>query len=918
MRRIFYFFALLLFSASAVWAGPQSQIGPYTVEVTTDPGVIPVGKAQLQFKVTANGKPVEGARITALTKMPSMDMGEREQPARALETPGLYQAPAAFSMGGAYDVNIQISGPQGEAKGVIALSTGQNTAASGGGGFKWQWLLGLALILAAAFVFYRMRRTGQHFNARAVFNRQVLGGLALLGIMSVIAVYAVNHFRRDGSMTPVEAQGMEMNMPAPEGALPVELVAVTRGEVQNSVRYTGQAVGFLEQDVYPRVQGTLETMPFYAGDKVKKGQVLARLDTSQIAPQAAEKQAAVGVAQNNTAVTRLEAQGAQSAVGQAQNQLSAKNAAVTEARSDERKARAALGQKRGALSEAQNMVTRSRASVTEAQSGLRGARAQLAEAQSDAEAARQEQTGAQSDVTATQAKIADAQAQLTAARADLEYWTKEIARMKVLAREGAVSREEFQREQAQFENAGAKVKQAQAGVTQAQANVSGAQSKVGRSAAMIRSANAKARGAQAAIESNQARIDAARADQGAAAARVTQARAEVQSAGEEIGAAGARIEGAQADVAAQNSQLKQTQAAADAARGRIAQAQAGTEQAQAAAQGASATLGYAEVRAQLDGVVTQRLIGPGTLVTPGQSILKIAQINPIRLQANVAESDLKLIAVGAPVMVKASADAKKSVMARVTSIAPAVDPQSRTGLVEAVVDNPDAKFTPGEYVVMQITTGQVFGALKVPSRAIRYRTSPSGGTISTSDDAYVWVAQPVSGTSQMTAQRVAVKVQNDNGQSAAIVGNIEEGAQVVTSPAQSLTNGMTIMPAEKAGVVMASNNAPKMSGMNEMNNMDNMKGMSAPAAEVQKASVAVTESGYQPATLNLKAGVAAQVTFTRKTDATCGTEVLFPDYDINKKLPLNQPVTVEFTPKKSGTIAFSCGMKMLKGTVIVQ
>lgn len=915
MRRFIQLCALLLLCASAVWAGPQSKIGPYTVEVTTDPGVIPVGKAQLQLKVTANGQPVEGARISTLTKMPAMDMGEREQPARALETPGLYQAPAAFAMGGAYDVSLKISGPQGEASGVISLSTGQNTATSSGGGSRWQWLVGLAAIGAAAFVFYRMKRTGQSFNARGVFNRQVLGGLALLGAMFMVAVYAVNHFRRNGSMTPVEAQAMEMNMPAPEGALPVELASVKRGGVNDSVRYTGQAVGFLEQDVYPRVQGTLETMPFYAGDKVKKGQILARLDTSQIAPLAAEKQAAVGVAQNNTAVTRLEAQGAQSAVGQAQSQLDAKTSAVTEARSDERKTRAMLNQKRGALAEAQNMTTRSRAAVTQAQGELRGARAQLGEAQSDADAARAEQNGAQSDVTATQARIADAQAQLTAARADLEYWTKEIARMKVLVREGAVSREEFQREQAQFENAQAKVKQAQAGVTQAQANVSGAQSKVGRSAAMIRSAQAKARGAQAAIESNQARIDAAQADQGAAAARVTQARAEVQSAGEEIGAAGARIQGAQADVAAQNSQLKQTQAAADAARGRIAQAQAGTEQAQAAAQGASATLGYAEVRAQLDGVVTQRLIGPGTLVTPGQSILKIAQINPIRLQANVAESDLKLIAVGAPVMVKASADAKKSVMARVTSIAPAVDPQSRTGLVEAVVDNPDAKFTPGEYVVMQITTGQVFGALTVPSRAVRYRTTPSGGTVSTSDDAYVWVAQPVAGTSQMTAQRVPVKVQSDNGQSAAIVGDIKEGAQVITSPAQSLTNGMTIMPAEKAGVVMASTDKMKGTGMTGTG----MKGTDAPTAKVQKVSVALTESGYQPATLNLRANVPAQLTFTRKTDATCGTEVQFPDFNIRKKLPLNQPVTISFTPNKSGTLAFGCGMNMMvRGKMVVQ
>jgi plastocyanin domain-containing protein len=89
-------------------------------------------------------------------------------------------------------------------------------------------------------------------------------------------------------------------------------------------------------------------------------------------------------------------------------------------------------------------------------------------------------------------------------------------------------------------------------------------------------------------------------------------------------------------------------------------------------------------------------------------------------------------------------------------------------------------------------------------------------------------------------------------------------------------------------------------------------------AAVQKATVTVTESGYTPSTLNFKAGVPAQVTFVRKSDKTCGTEVLLPDYKIQKALPLNKPVVVAFTPKKAGTYTFTCGMKMFKGSVIVK
>jgi plastocyanin domain-containing protein len=35
-------------------------------------------------------------------------------------------------------------------------------------------------------------------------------------------------------------------------------------------------------------------------------------------------------------------------------------------------------------------------------------------------------------------------------------------------------------------------------------------------------------------------------------------------------------------------------------------------------------------------------------------------------------------------------------------------------------------------------------------------------------------------------------------------------------------------------------------------------------------------------------------------------------------LPLNEPVAIEFTPAKTGDIAFACGMNMLKGVVVVQ
>ena len=80
----------------------------------------------------------------------------------------------------------------------------------------------------------------------------------------------------------------------------------------------------------------------------------------------------------------------------------------------------------------------------------------------------------------------------------------------------------------------------------------------------------------------------------------------------------------------------------------------------------------------------------------------------------------------------------------------------------------------------------------------------------------------------------------------------------------------------------------------------------------------VNEQGYEPAKITLRADVPAHLTFLRTTDKTCATEVVFPSLNIKRALPLNELAVIEFTPAKSGDIAFACGMNMLHGTVVVR
>ena len=90
-----------------------------------------------------------------------------------------------------------------------------------------------------------------------------------------------------------------------------------------------------------------------------------------------------------------------------------------------------------------------------------------------------------------------------------------------------------------------------------------------------------------------------------------------------------------------------------------------------------------------------------------------------------------------------------------------------------------------------------------------------------------------------------------------------------------------------------------------------------PSVAVQEANITVTDASFDPQRVTLKAGVPARLTFTRTSDKTCATAVVFPTLNIRRDLPLNQPVVIEFTPARAGDTTFACGVNMLKGVVAV-
>jgi RND family efflux transporter MFP subunit len=514
------------------------------------------------------------------------------------------------------------------------------------------------------------------------------------------------------------------------------------------------------------------------------------LDTSQYDPQVAAQEAATNQARQQIGIAQSESAAAGAQAGEAESQIAAQSNNVAQAQHQAEVARAIIAQKKSTLKAVQSQGSKMRSVLQVAQNNYQAQLAAQSEAQSDVNVAQQMQAAAQANVAAAKTRIDDAQA-------DVEYWNAELPRIKVLLKGGAVSQQTYASELAQSKRATAKVEDAQAQLQAAQADVRVATAK-------IQSAESKTATAIAKSAASKSRIAKAKASVQQADALLEAAKADVNQAQGAAKAVKAQVNAALSTLQAQRQAADAAKSNAAAASGRIGAAQSGAQQAQAQLSSAEINKGYTLIRSQVDGVVTKRLISPGVLVHPGQAILQVAQINPIRLQANVAEEDLTRIHLGSQVSISSTDSSAKPVAAQVTSITPSVDAASHMGMVEAVVNNPKNKFLPGQYVKMAINVGQSKNVLRVPSSAIQWLADPNGSIETISTKPYVWIAKPETGqANSFTAQQMTVRLGATNGDVTAVVSGLKTGEMVVLGNQLNLSDGMALSNATAPQTPMA-------------------------------------------------------------------------------------------------------------------
>ncbi len=170
------------------------------------------------------------------------------------------------------------------------------------------------------------------------------------------------------------------------------------------------------------------------------------------------------------------------------------------------------------------------------------------------------------------------------------------------------------------------------------------------------------------------------------------------------------------------------------------------------------------VLAPIGGEVVERMVQPGQVVQAGATrVFTISNVGAVWVWVNVYQSDLAHIHLGDPVTVETDAYSRVF-RGRISYIAPALDPNTRTLKVRIVTDNPGGMLKKDMYVTAIVQAGKT-KSLTVPDAAV-LRNSVN--------ETFVYV---LVGKNQF-AQRLVTIGRSENGQTQ-ILSGLKDGEKVV-------------------------------------------------------------------------------------------------------------------------------------------
>jgi RND family efflux transporter MFP subunit len=186
---------------------------------------------------------------------------------------------------------------------------------------------------------------------------------------------------------------------------------------------------------------------------------------------------------------------------------------------------------------------------------------------------------------------------------------------------------------------------------------------------------------------------------------------------------------------------------------------------------------YQQVVAPFDGVVTQRNIDVGSLITgnatSGTAMFTVVQSDVIRVWIYVPQDSAFGVKPGVDAVIRVPAMPNLTFHGKVTRIANALQPGTRTLLTEVDIPNPDGALTPGIYCTVELKIPRQSPALVLPASAIIF--NQNGMQVAVVEDG--------------VAHLHKIAITTDYGTEVEVNEGVKDGDKVILQPPVNLADG---------------------------------------------------------------------------------------------------------------------------------
>ncbi len=190
--------------------------------------------------------------------------------------------------------------------------------------------------------------------------------------------------------------------------------------------------------------------------------------------------------------------------------------------------------------------------------------------------------------------------------------------------------------------------------------------------------------------------------------------------------------------------------------------------------------GFEQVRAPFDGVITQRNVDDGALITATSTLMfRLAKNNVLRTFIDVPQNNAPSIKIGDTADLRFMQFPDRAFHGKITRTADSLNLNTRTLLTEVDIDNTDGALLPGMYATVTFDLPRTVTSVMVPSEALVFRAD--GTTIAVVDE-------------QQTIRFRKVVIGHDYGDSLEVVSGLKAGEAIVVNPSDTAIEGAKVNP----------------------------------------------------------------------------------------------------------------------------